>query len=520
MLANSNADEPARKRNPQGGKISRGRSMFNRATAGKLLLTGVCAGLAISSLSCNGGIQGKEAGTEAQKPADTGKNDSKPAMAAMEIGKAYDGVVSYRRIGGHKNYSRNISYRLNEKGGIEYRDTFFDGRLGTAWMSAGEWKRRAFGEVGKKQFIVLFSTDSGMAKENTERLNAYGKMVSAISGNAGQTCSGAESKTQAAQKPENGQEGTAAAADKKSLGAPEAGFLGLITNSDMPSRILSTINEQEAHSVKKYEFFPYTSDAHLSRLLNSKYRIKVDSLTAANVKNGYLWITEPGKKLKAYFTIKKSGEYVFYKARMFRETGFTGIFERLKENIELDGGGSAQLISIIIGNAGARSLGTCDACALFATENFVTKEAVSGTKCVGLGQLTLNTAYSVKDTSGNAIFEKGDDLYDPEKNAAASVSYFSQQVAMFGSIPIAFAAYNTGPGSMKSYLAGNGFAAQKLNNPQEYAAIGAFFAKFFAEIGIEELEGVPVAEFMSTQKYRAAYEKLKQGITGHYLSGN
>ena len=81
--------------------------------------------------------------------------------------------------------------------------------------------------------------------------------------------------------------------------------------------------------------------------------------------------------------------------------------------------------------------------------------AVSPRGAVGLGQLMPGTAQ-----------ELGVDPRDPEANLDASARYLKQQITRFGSIPIALAAYNAGPGR----VAKSGNQVPNIRETQEYVS--------------------------------------------------
>lgn len=67
--------------------------------------------------------------------------------------------------------------------------------------------------------------------------------------------------------------------------------------------------------------------------------------------------------------------------------------------------------------------------------------ATSGVGAQGLMQLMPETAADLGVT----------DAYDPVQNVAAGVRYFVEQYRRFGSIELALAAYNAGPGNVEAY---------------------------------------------------------------------
>lgn len=81
--------------------------------------------------------------------------------------------------------------------------------------------------------------------------------------------------------------------------------------------------------------------------------------------------------------------------------------------------------------------------------------AVSPRGAVGLGQLMPGTAQELRV-----------DPRDPEANLDASARYLKQQITRFGSIPIALAAYNAGPGR----VAKSGNQVPNIRETQEYVS--------------------------------------------------
>ena len=69
------------------------------------------------------------------------------------------------------------------------------------------------------------------------------------------------------------------------------------------------------------------------------------------------------------------------------------------------------------------------------TESAFRIDAISPAGAIGLGQLMPGTARSL-----------GVDPYDPIQNLDGAANYISQQLRHFGSVDLALAAYNAGPG--------------------------------------------------------------------------
>lgn len=58
-------------------------------------------------------------------------------------------------------------------------------------------------------------------------------------------------------------------------------------------------------------------------------------------------------------------------------------------------------------------------------------------------------AFQVKPGTAKEVLGEVDDLFDPETNVTAGLSYLKKQIDKFGSLPKAIAAYNWGPGNVE-----------------------------------------------------------------------
>lgn len=76
--------------------------------------------------------------------------------------------------------------------------------------------------------------------------------------------------------------------------------------------------------------------------------------------------------------------------------------------------------------------------ALVWTESAFRKDAVSPAGAIGLGQLMPGTAAGM-----------GVDPHDPMQNLDGAATYLAQQLRSFGSVDLALAAYNAGPGRVQ-----------------------------------------------------------------------
>lgn len=76
--------------------------------------------------------------------------------------------------------------------------------------------------------------------------------------------------------------------------------------------------------------------------------------------------------------------------------------------------------------------------ALIIQESRYNQAAISSAGAIGLGQLMPGTAR-----------ELGVDPYDPAQNIEGAARYLQQQLAAFGSVRLALAAYNAGPGRVR-----------------------------------------------------------------------
>ena len=228
-----------------------------------------------------------------------------------------------------------------------------------------------------------------------------------------------------------------------------------------------------------------------------------------------------------------------------REIGFQGLFERLSEVVADREGNRVKVISLIDKYAKMYGVPLQSAVTLFATESLVIKEAKSSSACLGYGQISPRTAADIRDKEGSPVFElkKGTDgkplkfmdedgqahykllnkgeLFDAEKNIHASIIYFSEMLGRFkGDLPMALAAYNSGSKSVLNFYNTGRFITEHGNNPRVYAMRGSQFHKFFVEIGVDRLAGMPAGDFMASPEYLAgqarleAYSKGKKG----YLS--
>lgn len=208
------------------------------------------------------------------------------------------------------------------------------------------------------------------------------------------------------------------------------------------------------------------------------------------------------------------------------ETGFQGILARLTEEVET-GEGRQKLIDIIKKYCAIyQNVSVEAACALFATESLVVKNARSPSGCRGLGQLSSGTAAQLDDYLGNPIFTVKNarnsegrvvcrlvdraELYDVEKNIHGSIVYLSEQLRDFSSLPLALAAYNDGPGSADEFLKTGKFFRLSDNNPRMYALRAANFERFFRECQVGNLSFFSVEEFMESPPYVSAYNRVSQ----------
>ena len=78
---------------------------------------------------------------------------------------------------------------------------------------------------------------------------------------------------------------------------------------------------------------------------------------------------------------------------------------------------------------------------LVRAESGFNPNAKSPAGAMGLGQLMAGTARGLGVTNP----------YDPDQNLDGAANYLSQQIKKFGSVPLALAAYNSGPGAVQKY---------------------------------------------------------------------
>ena len=96
--------------------------------------------------------------------------------------------------------------------------------------------------------------------------------------------------------------------------------------------------------------------------------------------------------------------------------------------------------------------------------------------------------------------ELGIDIFDPKQNITGGLRYFRQQLSKFGSLPLALAAYNAGPGAVSEY-----------GGIPPYAETQDYVKKILGRLGLDE-NAAPVSQ--SRGVFGALPERAQERIQG------